>query len=341
MALRSSNTTSSAPAGSSSAADRRSSELYESRRSDPEMPRTRIGLRLRELELDGQLDVVGQGEPALGQRRVPVEAELRAVDDRLKREADLRVARDVLVRPLDRAGAGDLLGVALDRQVALDGEGVAVTRELERRERDLGVALGVEEVRRLQVAGQVLVLDDDRVGVDRAVEVGRAVLAHREARVEVLEAAAEGRDDHVLDRESGGGVDAVVLVGAGGKADAGASRDGAHLQCSPGDCVSRTAVRFLLDSTVARQTDRGPVAILNRVETPLEQLPAAVELPVPGQQPRRRKDAAPNYERVLCTAARLFEERGPENCSMELIASEAGVGKGTLFRAFGDRAGLA
>src|SRR3954447_5344347 len=180
MAFRSSNTASSAPAGSSSAADRRSSELYESRRSDPEMPRTRIGLRLRELELDAELDVVGQGEPALGQRRVPVEAELRAVDDGLEREAELRVAERILGRALDRAGAGDRLGLALDRQVALDGDVVAVLGELERRELDLRVLLGVEEVRRLQVAGEVLVLDDDRVGVDRAVEVGVAVLVDRE-----------------------------------------------------------------------------------------------------------------------------------------------------------------
>jgi AcrR family transcriptional regulator len=76
------------------------------------------------------------------------------------------------------------------------------------------------------------------------------------------------------------------------------------------------------------------------VESHLEQLPTAVELPVAGQQPRRRADAIRNHERVLCTAARLFRERGPEHVSMELIASEAGVGKGTLFRAFGDRAGL-
>jgi AcrR family transcriptional regulator len=102
----------------------------------------------------------------------------------------------------------------------------------------------------------------------------------------------------------------------------------------------RTAVRFLLKSTVARQPDRGPLAILNLVANPLEQLPTAVELPVAGQQPRRRADAIRNQDRVLCTAARLFEERGPENVSMELIASEAGVGKGTLFRAFGDRASL-
>ena len=73
----------------------------------------------------------------------------------------------------------------------------------------------------------------------------------------------------------------------------------------------------------------------------IDQLPIAAELPVAGQQPRRRADAMRNHERVLCTAARLFAERGPESVSMDQIASEAGVGKGTLFRAFGDRAGLA
>jgi AcrR family transcriptional regulator len=77
------------------------------------------------------------------------------------------------------------------------------------------------------------------------------------------------------------------------------------------------------------------------VASKIEQLPSAADLPVAGQQPRRRADAIRNHERVLCTAARLFAERGPENVSMDQIASEAGVGKGTLFRAFGDRAGLA
>jgi AcrR family transcriptional regulator len=81
--------------------------------------------------------------------------------------------------------------------------------------------------------------------------------------------------------------------------------------------------------------------MMTPVPSDIGQLPTAVELPVAGQQPRRRADAMRNHQRVLCTAARLFEERGPENCSMDLIASEAGVGKGTLFRAFGDRAGLA
>jgi AcrR family transcriptional regulator len=64
------------------------------------------------------------------------------------------------------------------------------------------------------------------------------------------------------------------------------------------------------------------------------------DLPVAGQAPRRRADAQRNHERVLCTARRLFAERGPQHVSMDLIAAEAGVGKGTIFRAFGDKSGL-
>jgi AcrR family transcriptional regulator len=66
-----------------------------------------------------------------------------------------------------------------------------------------------------------------------------------------------------------------------------------------------------------------------------------VELPVAGQVPRQRADAARNHERVLCAAARLFAEQGADRVSMDAIAAAAGVGKGTLFRRFGDRAGLA
>jgi AcrR family transcriptional regulator len=63
-------------------------------------------------------------------------------------------------------------------------------------------------------------------------------------------------------------------------------------------------------------------------------------LPVVDGEPFERADAARNRRRILAAAARLFEERGVEQVSMEAIASEAGVGKGTLFRRFGDRSGL-
>ncbi len=54
-----------------------------------------------------------------------------------------------------------------------------------------------------------------------------------------------------------------------------------------------------------------------------------------------RADAARNRARILEAAARLFAERGVEAVTMDEIAAAAGVGKGTLFRRFGDRAGLA
>ena len=66
-----------------------------------------------------------------------------------------------------------------------------------------------------------------------------------------------------------------------------------------------------------------------------------LELPVVDAEPRERADAQRNREKVLCAAARLFAEEGVENVSMDAIAAAAGVGKGTLFRRFGDRAGLA
>jgi AcrR family transcriptional regulator len=44
---------------------------------------------------------------------------------------------------------------------------------------------------------------------------------------------------------------------------------------------------------------------------------------------------------VLEAADRLFTEHGVKNVSLDAIAAAAGVGKGTVFRRFGDRAGLA
>ncbi len=57
--------------------------------------------------------------------------------------------------------------------------------------------------------------------------------------------------------------------------------------------------------------------------------------------PRERADAARNREKVLAAAARLFRENGVENVTMDAVAAAAGVGKGTLFRRFGDKSGLA
>ena len=64
------------------------------------------------------------------------------------------------------------------------------------------------------------------------------------------------------------------------------------------------------------------------------------ELPVLGQAPRERADAARNRVRLLDAAAELVAEQGAEHVTMDAVAAAACVGKGTLFRRFGDRAGL-
>lgn len=63
-------------------------------------------------------------------------------------------------------------------------------------------------------------------------------------------------------------------------------------------------------------------------------------LPVTGQAPPERGDAARNRGLLLDAARRLIAERGADAVTTDDIAVAAGVGKGTLFRRFGSRAGL-
>jgi AcrR family transcriptional regulator len=62
-------------------------------------------------------------------------------------------------------------------------------------------------------------------------------------------------------------------------------------------------------------------------------------LPIAGAR-RERADAAANRVRILEAAVRVLAERGAERTSIDAVAAEAGVGKGTIFRRFGDRSGL-
>jgi AcrR family transcriptional regulator len=59
------------------------------------------------------------------------------------------------------------------------------------------------------------------------------------------------------------------------------------------------------------------------------------------EPPAERADAARNRRRVLEAAASLFAERGVDAVSMDDVVAAAGVGKGTLYRRFGDKSGLA
>ncbi|WP_433356693.1 TetR/AcrR family transcriptional regulator [Microtetraspora malaysiensis] len=54
-----------------------------------------------------------------------------------------------------------------------------------------------------------------------------------------------------------------------------------------------------------------------------------------------RADAARNRARILEAAALLFAERSPQDVTMDDIAKKAGVGRGTLYRRYPDRASIA
>jgi AcrR family transcriptional regulator len=69
-------------------------------------------------------------------------------------------------------------------------------------------------------------------------------------------------------------------------------------------------------------------------------LPIVEPLPVLQEEPPLRADAARNKDKVLAAAEKLFAERSADCVTMDAVAAAAGVGKGTLFRGFGDRAGL-
>jgi AcrR family transcriptional regulator len=67
---------------------------------------------------------------------------------------------------------------------------------------------------------------------------------------------------------------------------------------------------------------------------------AAAALPMLEPVRHERADAARNRATILLAAERLVGEQGAGSVTMDQIACAAGVGKGTLFRHFGDRCGL-
>jgi AcrR family transcriptional regulator len=75
-------------------------------------------------------------------------------------------------------------------------------------------------------------------------------------------------------------------------------------------------------------------------------LSTGIPLPVHGQPDAGaarspRVDAVRNRGKVLDAAERLFARDGVERVTMQAVAKAAGVGVGTLYRGFGDKAGLA
>ncbi len=63
-------------------------------------------------------------------------------------------------------------------------------------------------------------------------------------------------------------------------------------------------------------------------------------LPIVDDGPVERADAARNREALMAAARRLVDSCGVNALTMDALAEEAGVGKGTVFRRFRSRAGL-
>ena len=59
-----------------------------------------------------------------------------------------------------------------------------------------------------------------------------------------------------------------------------------------------------------------------------------------GPPPRERADAARNRRHLLTTAREMLAEQGADKLTMDALAERAGLGKGTVFRRFGTRAGI-
>jgi AcrR family transcriptional regulator len=59
-----------------------------------------------------------------------------------------------------------------------------------------------------------------------------------------------------------------------------------------------------------------------------------------GAPPAERADAARNRLQLLTTAREMLAEHGPDRLTMDALAERAGLGKGTVFRRFGTRAGI-
>jgi AcrR family transcriptional regulator len=77
------------------------------------------------------------------------------------------------------------------------------------------------------------------------------------------------------------------------------------------------------------------------METP-PAMPLSRSLPIVGQPPVsiERSDAARNRRAILDAARRLLKKRPIGEICMDELADTAGVGKGTLYRRFADRAAL-
>lgn len=103
------------------------------------------------------------------------------------------------------------------------------------------------------------------------------------------------------------------------------------------------------DTLSPDSAESGPRGEPRRAPAPVPAEPLAIRVrppePVgpelPGTaEPAERADAARNRRRLLDAAQELVRDHGVDALTMDALAKRAGVGKGTVFRRFGNRTGL-
>jgi hypothetical protein len=189
------------------------------------LPAVEKRLRLKgDLQLEGNGDIVAQGEASGFNSSIPVDAIGGAVDHEACGSAGFGLAVTIGGDSAELTRDDDGQCDATKREVAFDGEVVAVDGEGGRSEIHGGELIDEEEITRAQMVVSVLLIGVDRGDVD-ARDDGRVAGIFRsdDGQVESLERSANLADGEVLDAEGDLGVRGIELPGAGNVVGVGVS----------------------------------------------------------------------------------------------------------------------
>lgn len=101
--------------------------------------------------------------------------------------------------------------------------------------------------------------------------------------------------------------------------------------------AKRTMVRYVEDASGPRSASQA-----DQAHAALDRAPAPVPVELGRARPTpRRRDAVRNRVRLIEATRDLLVDRRLDELTVDEIAEEACVGKGTVYRAFGDKAGIA
>src|SRR5690606_24377979 len=160
------------------------------------------------LDVDGELDFVADEHAAALKGLVPVEAEVLAVERALRLEAGDLDARRVDAGALELRPEQHRAGDALDRELSVDREVPAVAPDGDAAEGRGRKSLDIEESGAAQVGVASADAGVDAGGLDGHLDAGslEVIGIEPDGPGEVVEAAVDGGEHHVLDGEADGAV---------------------------------------------------------------------------------------------------------------------------------------